>query len=323
MRILAAGSEGSLMRAVTPLLVAQGHDVVGVDNCSRYGAVNRTRDYEFRQGDLCDPSFADDVCRGADAVLQSAATLYGVVGFHRRSAAILSQDLQLHSNLLQAASRRDCARFVYISSSMVYERNVDDLCHEDMVPELRAPLTDYGLSKLVGERMVQAFGRDCGLPYTIWRPFNIITPEEDAADEPGISHVFSDFMHRLLRQRQNPMDILGDGEQVRCFTWIEDIASAIAKFSFDPVTLGQAINLGNHEPVTMKELAARIFRKGQERGVIDPAATLSFNFQSIYDDDVRWRIPDIAMASRLIGWRPSVALDEALDRCIDHLMRSA
>ena len=319
MRILIAGSEGSLMQRVIPGLLADGHQVRGADNFSRYGTVNRRRDYEFCQGDLCDPGFVAAAGSGVDAVIQSAAQIYGVRGFHSRSADILSKDMQLHINLLQTASALPVERFVYISSSMVYERSEEHPSREGMVRDMPAPLTDYGLSKLVGERLCQAFGRDYGLPYTIWRPFNIITPYEAAESEPGISHVFSDFIAKLLVQRQNPMDILGDGEQVRCFTWIEEVASAIAKFSFDPITLGQAINLGNPEPVTMKELARRIFRKGQERGIIDPGATLSFNFQSIYDDDVRRRIPDIGLAAQLLGWRPSVTLDEALDRCIDHV----
>lgn len=323
MRVLIAGSEGSLMQQVIPYLLVEGHEVRGADNLGRYGAVSRRRNYEFCEGDLCDRGFVAKACWGMDAVIQAAAQIYGVRGFHSRSADILSKDMQLHINMLQAVSALSVERFAYISSSMVYERSKEHPSREDTVRDARVPLTDYGLSKLVGERLCQAFGRDYGLRYTVWRPFNIITPYETAEDEPGISHVFADFIDKLLVRRQNPMDILGDGEQVRCFTWIEDVASAIAEFSFAPVTLGQAINLGNPEPVTMKELAALIFRKGQERGIIDPGATLSFNFQSIYDDDVRRRIPDIAVASRLLGWRPSVALDEALDRCIDHLMRSA
>lgn len=69
-----------------------------------------------------------------------------------------------------------------------------------------------------------------------------------------------------LIKRQNPLDILGDGERIRRFTWVDDVASAISRHSFEPATPGKAINLGNPEPVTIKELAQRIFKKGQEIG---------------------------------------------------------
>lgn len=319
MRILATGSEGSLMQWVIRRLLAEGHSVVGADNSGRYGYVDRRRDYDFRQGDLCDAGFVAEVCQGVDAVIQSAAQIYGVRGFHNRGADILSNDTLLHINLLREMAHRAIVRFVYISSSMVYERAQAVPTAESQVRDMPAPLTDYGLSKLVGERLCQAFGQDYGLPYTIWRPFNIITPLERAADEPGISHVFADFISKLLLQKQNPMPIIGDGEQVRCFTWIDDVATAIARHSFDAATLGQAINLGNPEPVTMRELAQRIFAKGQERGIIDPAATLSFRYEDAYADDVRQRVPDIALATRLLGWRPSVALDAALELCLDQV----
>ena len=318
MRVMVAGSEGALMQWVVGHLLSDGHDVIGVDNFSRYGVVDSQRDYEFRRGDLCDAAFAEDVCFGADVIIQAAAQVYGVRGFHERSASILSRDTQLNINLLQAACGLPIHRFVYISSSMVYERSETFPSGEHAVEDMRVPLTDYGLSKLMGERLCQAFGRDHDLPYTIWRPFNIITPYETADGDTGTSHVFADFIDKILIKRQNPLDILGDGEQVRCFTWVDDVASAIARYSLAPDTVGKAINLGNPEPVTMKELAQRIFKKGQEIGVIRPQEELEFNIQHIYDDDVRRRVPDITLASTLLGWCPSIRLDRALDICIAH-----
>ena len=321
MRVMVAGSEGSLMQWVIKHLLSDGHEVLGVDNFSRYGPVDSQRDYEFRQGDLCDAEFAAEVCSEADVIFQAAAQVYGVRGFHERSASILSKDTLLNINLLQAACELPIHRFVYISSSMVYERSQTIPSSERLVRDMQAPSTDYGLSKLIGERLCQAFGRDHDLPYTIWRPFNIITPYETAEGDTGTSHVFADFIDKILIKRQNPLDILGDGEQVRCFTWVDDVASAIARHSFEPNTVGRAINLGNPEPVTMKELARRIFKKGQEIGVIAPQEELEFNSLDIYDDDVRLRVPDITLASTLLGWSPSIELDGALDICVSHAVQ--
>ena len=317
MRVLVTGSEGSLMQWVIPHLIEEGYEVVGVDNFSRYGQIDRKRNYKFFQRDLADRKATEEVCKDVDAIIQGAAQIYGVTGFHKFPADILSKDILLHQNVLWEALERDMTRVVYISSSMVYERAKQVPVHEEDVNEMQIPLTDYGLSKLVGERLCKAFYRQYGLKYTIWRPFNIITPYEKGEDEPGISHVFADFIKKIVIDRQNPVEIFGDGEQVRCFTWIEDVASAIAKYSLESVTDGEVFNLGNPEPVTMKELAIRIYNVAKERGVIPAGQSLSFISLPAYEDDVRVRIPSIEKAKRILGWQPKVKLDEALHKCVD------
>lgn len=317
MRVLVTGSEGSLMQWVIPHLLEMGHNIRGVDSFFRYGRIERVRDYEFIEGDLCDISLAKRLCKGVDIVLQGAARIFGVGGFHKYPADILSKDVVLHQNILWEALDSNIQKVVYTSSSMVYERVAKVPSEEADVDDMPIPLTDYGLSKLLGERLCKAFYKQYGLKYTIWRPFNIITPYEKGENEPGISHVFADFIRKMVIDHQNPVEILGDGEQIRCFTWIEDVASAIAKYSLESVTDGEVFNLGNPEPVTMKELAIRIYNVAKERGVIPAGQSLSFISLPAYEDDVRVRIPSIEKAKRILGWQPKVKLDEALHKCVD------
>ena len=81
MRLLVTGSEGSLAQWIIPLLLEHGHEVVGVDNFSRYGQINRARNYRFLKRDLTDPKAVKEVCRDVDAIIQAAAQIYGVKGF--------------------------------------------------------------------------------------------------------------------------------------------------------------------------------------------------------------------------------------------------
>ena len=317
MRVLVTGSEGSLMQWVIPHLLRTGHEVIGVDNLSRYGETERDRAYEFINGDLCDRQLTERATSQVDAIIQAAAQIYGVRGFHERPADILARDMELHQNLLWQAVERKLQRFVYISSSMVYERCQQIPSREDDVDDMAIPKTDYGLSKLVGERLCRAFAHQYGLTYTIWRPFNIITPLERSESEPGIAHVFADFIHRIVIDKQNPMTILGDGEQIRCFTWIDEVATAVAEYSFIGETKSQAFNLGNPEPLTMKQLAHKIFAMAQERGLVDPSQRLEFTYQPIYEDDVRLRVPSIEKAESILGWSPKVNVDESLRRCFE------
>ncbi len=321
MRVLVTGSEGSLMQWVIPKLVADGHEVTGVDNFFRYGRSERERDYEFVEGDLTDEGLVRSLVADKDVVIQAAARIFGVKGFHKYPADILSRDVLLHQHILWQAMQQQVEKVVYISSSMVYERCETVPSYEEEVDEQRIPYTDYGLSKLMGERLCRAFEQQYGIDYTIWRPFNIITPLEEAEEEQGIAHVFADFIERLLVEGKNPLPILGDGEQVRCFTWIDDVASAIATHLDDPLASGETFNLGNPRPTTMKELARKIFDLGKRKGFDIPGETLEFDHKAVYADDVRVRVPAIEKARRVLGWEPSISLDEALEICVERIVR--
>jgi len=322
MKVLVTGSEGSLMQWTIKHLLAQGHDVLGVDNFARYDDYDQNRvvdpeAYEFEQADLTDPSRTLELTADVDAVINAAALIYGVKGFHEYPADILSNDVTVHRNILEGAKENDVDRVAYISSSMVYEQD-EPPHHEDDVWDSQIPATDYGLSKVVGERLSMAFAEQHGIEYTIWRPFNIITPYEKGEDEPGMSHVFADFLRKLLVEKQNPMEIFGDGEQVRCFTWIDEVAEAIATQSFAEATTNEAYNLANPEPVTMKELAERIFEKGKEREIVEPEE-LEFDHVPIYDDDVQKRVPAVDKAVDHFNWDPQIKLEDSLDQCIDNM----
>jgi len=319
MKVLVTGSEGSLMQWVIPKLVESGHEVTGVDNFFRYGKLERDRDYEFVEGDLTDENLVKNLLKEKEVVIQAAARIFGVRGFHKYPADILNRDLTLHQHIMWWAKERGVKKVVYISSSMVYERCETVPSREEDVDEQRVPYTDYGLSKLVGERLCRAHKQQYGTDYTIWRPFNIITPLEEAEEEQGIAHVFADFVQRLLVEKKNPMPILGDGEQIRCFTWIDDVASAIADHLDDPHTSGESFNLGNPHPTTMKELAHKIFDLGKKRGFDIPGERLEFEHLPVYGDDVRLRIPSSDKAEKMLGWRPEVMIDEALEMCLDRI----
>ncbi|MGH2442743.1 MAG: NAD-dependent epimerase/dehydratase family protein [Chloroflexota bacterium] len=299
-----------------PRLLERNHEVRGVDNYMRYGREAPPDGIEFIEGDLTDPAVVRQALDGMDGVIQGAAQIYGIAGFHRYPADILQRDTMLHGTILREALNRGISRVVYISSSMVYERQ-PDVAREIDVPNMLVPKTDYGLSKLLGERLSQAFAEQYGLPYTIWRPFNIIGLHENAHGyDPGICHVFADFIQRIVVEEQNPMVVLGSGQQIRSFTWIGDVADAIAAFSFSDVTCNQDFNLGNPEPVTMLELGNRIYTLYHEMIGKEPEKPLSFSHQPTFADDVQVRIPGIEKATEMLDWRPTVLLDEMLRRSL-------
>jgi nucleoside-diphosphate-sugar epimerase len=298
------------MQYVIPVLLKKGYEVIGVDNFARYGEIERKRNYKFIKGDLTDPEFVDSIMEGIDGVVQAAALIYGVGGFNKYPADILSKDIVLHQNILWAMKKHKVSKIAYISSSMVYERCNNHPSKEEDAFESTIPSTDYGMSKLVGEKLCRAFARQYGINYVIWRPFNIITPHEVAEKEQGLSHVFADFIKNLIVEKKNPLPIFGDGEQIRCFTWIEDIANAIGEYSFESKTDNETYNLGNPEPITMKELARLIYQGTDE---------LTFKTVKEYSDDVTIRIPDISKATKELGFKPSKKVKDSVKVCLEKL----
>ena len=318
MRLLVAGCEGSLMQWVIPRLIEQEHQIRGVDSFVRYGEIERKRTYEFVRGDLTDAPFCKEIVRGMDGVIQAAGLIYGIRGFHKYPADILSRDVTLHQNVLWAMQQEGVGQIAYISSSMVYERSLSHPSKEEDTDEIQVPATDYGLSKLVGERLTRAFGKQYGIKFNIWRPFNVITPYEQAEPEQGISHVFADFIKSIVIDQVQTIPIIGDGEQIRCFTWIGDVAEGIARHSFTKQAEDNIFNLGNPQPMSMKELAYLIHRMARQFGMIDTTAKQPrFESRGFYADDVRIRIPRVAKAEKLLGWKPSISVEEAVRRCLE------
>ena len=322
MKVLVTGSEGSLMQAVIPKLIDQEYEVVGVDNLVRYGERlgHAGENYTFVKGDLTDRDFVSVLMREhkPHLIIQAAARIYGIGGFNRYCADILGEDITLHNNILKSAIDNGVERVAYISSSMVYEKCVQDVnvpVTEDMPFENIAPFTDYGLSKFTGERLSMAFSKQYGLEYTIWRPFNIITPYERSEGEIGTSHVFADFIKNIVLNKFTTLPIIGDGSQIRCFTWIDDVADAIAYHSFDEMTRNEIFNLGNPEPIRMTKLAEIIHEEAMEMGLIQPS-TLDFKTVRKYNDDVLVRIPNVNKADLYFGWRAERSVRDSVRECL-------
>ena len=326
-KVLVTGSEGSLMQAVIPLLLKKNCVVVGVDNLARYGerlgiAGN---DYQFIKCDLTDRLNVDNLVKQVkpDYIIQAAATIYGVGGFNKYCGEMY-KDITLHDNVLRAAVAYGVKKVIYISSSMVYEncpQEIGNPVTEDIVDYYPAPYTDYGLSKFVGERVSKAYLKQHGLPYTIWRPFNIITPyEKSESEEVGISHVFADYIKNIVVERKHPLPILGDGFQIRCFTWIDEVAQAIAEYSFSDKTNNETYNLGNPEPISMRILAEKIINIASNEYKIFENYFPLYDTIGEYENDVRVRIPDVDKAQNELGWQAKMKTDDSIRLCLKHVV---
>lgn len=317
MRVLLTGSEGSLGQALIPKLIGKGYEVTGIDNLARYGKRpgHAKCKYEFIQADLIDSNICHTLVYKHDVVIHAAAMIFGVGGFHKYCADILGKDVTLITNMLRASCDHNVKRFVYISSSMVYEKcETSEEFLLDSPEVYKIPVTDYGLSKYMGERLCKAYWKQYQLPYTIWRPFNILNPYEKAGHEIGESHVFADFIDKIVYKKLETIPIIGNGQQIRCFTDVDDIANCIADYSLSETTKNEHFNLGRVEPVKMIDLAEKIREIAYGKNLIE---TQKLKFETIrkYNDDVKKRIPSVGKAQMFFGWKAKTNLRESLNKC--------
>ena len=201
-----------------------------------------------------------------------------------------------------AAVQGSVERFVYVSSSEVYGSAVVQPMAEDH-PLL--PTTVYGASKAAGELYSRACMRRYGLPVIVVRPFNSYGPREHTAGHSA--EVIPRFVARI--RAGLPPIIFGDGTQTRDFTWVEETSAGIVAAAQCDALVGEAVNLAHGQPVSVAEICERLLTLLGANG-------LRPEFAAARPADVAHHWADTSKASRLIAWRPAVAIDEGLERYV-------
>jgi UDP-glucose 4-epimerase len=313
--ILVTGGAGFIGSGVVRYLLQQGQDVRVVDDLSKgYVNLDPNTPVEFIKADLRDKAETAAVFDGVEVCFHLAAKIGGIKYFHDYPATILDENNAMLSSVFSAAVKHG-TKIVYISSSMVFERASVFPSPEEAVLESPPPVSHYGFSKLVGEYYCRAFHEEYGVRYTICRPFNAYGPGEHPEDEPGIAHVIPDICKKVLRG-DHPLEIMGSGQQQRCFTYVEDIAEGIVTAGLAYAGENEDFNIGEDSPITIADLARKIWELCGRSEPFELAHTPPL------EHDIQRRIPDMAKTRRILAWRPKLTLDEGLRRTVDWLRES-
>jgi nucleoside-diphosphate-sugar epimerase len=327
-RVVVSGSAGFIGGYLVEELLGKGYQVTGVDNYSKYGPVKRSYDsnpaYRFVEGDCRDTALLEGLLEDADHFIASAAMIGGISYFHTYAYDLLATNERIMAASVDAAlaaHRRGRLRKVtYMSSSMVFESTDRWPSAEGDERKVAPPLSSYGFQKLAVEYFARAAWEQYKLPYTIVRPFNCVGVGEGRAlgdvEVPSgnvklaMSHVVPDLVQKVLLG-QDPLRILGDGSQVRHYTYGGDLARGIVMAMEQDAATNQDFNLSTAVSTTVLELAEVIWHK-----IRGPEEPLRYVSDRPFEHDVAKRVPSVEKAKRVLGFEATTTLGQMLDEVI-------
>jgi len=242
--VLVTGGAGFMGSWLVDELIQRGHEVVSVDNLLGGNMRNVNPDCKFVRADLRRRNEVTPLVKGADIVYHLAA--YAAEGQSIFSPAAINEiNIAPLNNLLVETTNNEVERFVFTSSVAVYGAQKPPFSEE----LARRPEDPYGAAKTYCETMLEIWTHNYGLRHTILRAHNVYGPRQNIADP--YRNVLGIWINRILRGK--PPLIYGDGKQTRAFSYIEDVTPAIANAGLYEKAVGQAINVGSDEVVTINE----------------------------------------------------------------------
>ena len=311
-RVLVTGGAGTIGAAVVRRLLADPSYEVRVSD-QRLAPQWMREGCEVHTGDLRRPEEAQRATKGCTHVIHLAAIVGGIANFHKLPHTLTEVNNALYNAVIRAALEEEVERFVYVSSSMVFERAELFPTPEDYLPQCPVPISAYGFSKLTGEVYCRAAHDEHGLPFTICRPFNAYGPGEMPDDEPGIAHAVPDLIKKVLAG-QHPLEIFGSGEQTRTLTHVDDIADGVVAAMSSPAGLNEDFNISASRELTVAEIARIVWETCGE----DPES-FELKHMPTFAVDVQRRWPSVEKAKKLLGWKAQIEVEEGIAATVDWL----
>ena len=265
-----------------------------------------------------------ELASDCDHVVAGAAMIGGISYFHEFAYDLLAENERILAATFDAAITAHrlarLQRITVMSSSMVFESANVFPTPEGAQLTSPPPKSTYGFQKLAAEFFAKGAHEQYALPYTIVRPFNCVGIGERRALRDrdvmsgnvklAMSHVVPDLCQKVIKG-QDPLHILGDGSQVRHYTYGGDLARGIRLAMESEKAVNDDFNLSTARSTTVRELAEVIWRK-----VHGPDRPLRLVSDQPYEHDVQMRVPDVRKAQEVLGFEATTSLEDMLDEVI-------
>ncbi len=316
MRYLVTGGAGFIGSHLVEWLLARGSAVTVIDDGSTGDFSNlRAAAHDARlsviHGSVCDELVVDEACANVDAVIHLAAAV-GVRRILERQVASIVTNVRGTEVVLRAATAHGRLPLFLASTSEVYgklERTPFAEDDDSVLGASRLHRWSYACSKLLDEFQALAYHRERGLPVVIGRFFNVTGPRQSGA--------YGMVLPRFCQAARSGHDVEvhGDGAQSRCFLHVADAVAAIVALLACPAAVGEVVNIGGGEEISMRALAERVIAtSGSNSRIRDVPYAEAFPQGGF--EDMRRRVPDIRKLQRLTGWKQGLDLGAMIGDCL-------
>jgi len=313
-KVLITGGAGFIGSHLADHLLGQGHQVIILDDLStgRLSNIDHLMgraDVEFVLGSILNADLVDGVMARADVVYHLAAAV-GVELIVEKPLQSLMTNIR-GSEIVFEKAHKHGTRVLVTSTSEIYGKNTSDRLHEEDDRILGSPLKSrwsYSEAKAIDEILAYTYWREKNLETVIVRLFNTVGPRQTGS----YGMVIPRFVSQALRN--DPITVYGDGQQTRCFCFVGDVVKGMVALCDEPSAYGRVFNLGGREEISMLDLAQRIVHKAGSSSRVE-----LIPYDVAYEEgfeDMQRRVPDTTRAEGLVGFRPTVSLDEIIEQVI-------
>ena len=316
MKILVTGGSGFIGSFLCEELLKLNHKVKVLDNLSTGFYENikelvKNPNFDFIEGDCQDSSLVNKLSKGVDVIFHLAAAV-GVDLILEEPIRILETNIHSTDVVLKAAKENDCVVFL-TSTSEIYGKSQEVPYKEDS-DRILGPTTAsrwaYSDSKAIDEFLALGYYKQYGTKVIIVRLFNTVGPRQTGR----YGMVLPRFVNSALNNQD--VKVYGDGGQQRCFMHVQDAIRAFLLLVNNKNSYGQIFNLGQNHEISILELAKKVVKATSSKSEIK-----LIPYEEAYQEgfeDMQRRIPDITKVSELVGWKPSINLDQIIDDVIGY-----
>jgi nucleoside-diphosphate-sugar epimerase len=329
MRILATGAAGFICSYLIPELLEAGHEVIGIDDLSRYGRTEHACDhhprYRFVAGSVLDTALLRDLAEDCDQLVAAAGIVGRMQALSELAYDLLAENERINASTFDAAIDAcldgRLQRIIVVSSAMVYESATVFPTPEGAERKSPPPMSTFGFQKLAAEYFAYGAWEQYRLPYTIVRPSSPVGRGErralrglpgdtETTSKVATNHAVPDLVIRIL-SGENPVRLSGLGTQMRNYIAAKDLARGMRMAMELPEAVNEDFNFGTSKGIPIIELTERIWHR-----IHGPDRKFNYATDAAYRYDVPNRVPDVRKAKAMLGFEAKISLDEMIDDVI-------
>ncbi|HPG83569.1 MAG TPA: GDP-mannose 4,6-dehydratase [bacterium] len=318
MKALITGGAGFIGSHLAERLLERGDEVCVIDDLStgKLENVAHLRDnprFHLAVETILNETVMDRLVSECDVIYHLAAAV-GVELIVKSPVETIERNV-LGSHVVLRLASRYLRKVLITSTSEIYGKS-DSIPFSEEDDRVLGATTksrwSYSCSKAIDEFLALAYHKEKGVPTVIMRLFNTVGPRQTGR--------YGMVIPRLVTQALagRPLTVYGDGQQVRCFTFVEDVVWAAIRLMEEPAAVGQVFNVGNDKGISIADLARKIVEMTGSKSEISFVP-----YSEAYEEgfeDMRIRVPNLNKVKETIGYEPRVQLDEILRRVIEHFL---